>query len=104
PRLTTKNPVACTLPSGSGNSATRNTSSSTMMPVQRMRGASAGAMSIKNPAAILDKAANEMVGDGDWRRRGQPVGMTALQHRGELVAMKPARVLDLGPADDEGAR
>src|SRR6202042_503048 len=72
PPLTTKNPVACTLPSGCGNCSTRNTSSSTMMPVQRMRGAST-----EDIAAILDEAANEMVGDGDRRRCGQAVGMAA---------------------------
>src|SRR6202042_3140607 len=78
PPLTTKNPVACTLPSGCGNCSTRNTSSSTMMPVQRIRGGSREDMLIKhllikNLAAILDEAANEMVGDGDRRRRGQAV-------------------------------
>src|ERR1700730_1086226 len=99
PPLTTKNPVACTLPSGCGNSSTRNTSSSTMMPVQRMRGPSADAS-----AAILDEDANEMMGDGDRRRCRQSVGMAAAEHRRQLVAMKPARVLDLAAADDDGPR
>src|SRR3984893_4978489 len=99
PPLTTKNPVACTLPSGSGNSATRNTSSSTMMPVQRMRGASAD-----DTAAILDEAENEMMRDGDRRRGRQAVGMAAAEHRRQLVAVEPARVLDLAAVDDDGLR
>src|SRR5580658_335113 len=99
PPLTTKNPVACTLPSGCGNCSTRNTSSSTMMPVQRMRGASP-----KNIAAILDEAANEMMGDGDRRRRGQAIGMAAAEHQRQLVARKPARILDLAAVDDDRVR
>src|ERR1700719_2708954 len=106
PPLTTKNPVACTLPSGCGNCSTRNTSSSTMMPVQRMRGASredlsVKDMSLKDLAAILDEAANEMVGDGDRRRCGQAVGMAAAEHQRQFVARKPARVLDLAAVDDD---
>src|SRR5580700_1112382 len=106
PPLTTKNPVACTLPSGCGNCSTRNTSSSTMMPVQRMRGGLREDMSIKhllikNLAAVLDEAANEMMGDGDRRRRGQAVGMAAAEHQRQFVARKPARVLDLAAVDDD---
>src|ERR1700675_2987127 len=109
PPLTTKNPVACTLPSGCGNCSTRNTSSSTMIPVQRMRGASLKNMSIKhllikNLAAILDEAANEMVGNGDRRRCGQAVGMAAVEHQRQFVARKPARVLDLAAVDDDRVR
>src|SRR5580693_8283221 len=104
PPLTTKNPVACTLPSGCGNCSTRNTSSSTMMPVQRMRGGSDEDMSIKNLAAILDEAANEMMGDGDRRRRGQAVGMAATEHQRQFLARKPARILDLAAIDDDGLR
>src|SRR6202030_4770740 len=95
PPLTTKNPVACTLPSGCGNCSTRNTSSSTMMPVQRIRGAAR-----EDIAAILDEAANKMVGDGDRRRRGQAVGMAAAEHLRQFVARKPARVFDLAAVDD----
>src|ERR1700680_2405992 len=104
PPLTTKNPVACTLPSGCGNCSTRNTSSSTMMPVQRMRGASGEDMSIKNLAAVLDEAANKMMRDGDRRRCGQAVGMAAAEHQRQFLAGKPARVLDLTAVDDDGVR
>src|SRR5580704_5857564 len=101
PPLTTKNPVACTLPSGLGNSATRNTSSSTMMPVQRMRGAF---VSTEDMGAIFDEAADEMMRDGDRRRRGQAAGMAAGQHRCQLLAVEPARVLDLAAIDDDLVR
>src|ERR1700688_987824 len=99
PPLTTKKSVACTLPSGFGNSSTRNTSSSTMMPVQRMRGGLAD-----DTAAILDEAADEMMRDGDRRRCRQAVAMAAAEHRRQLVAMKPARILDLAAVDDDGLR
>src|SRR3984885_8064375 len=90
PPLTTKNPVACTLPSGSGNSATRNTSSSTIMPVQRMRRAG----SAQDIAAVLDIITNNVVRDGDRRRCRQAARMAAREHRCKLLAVEPAPGLD----------
>src|SRR5580698_6134295 len=94
---------------GCGNCSTRNTWSSTMMPVQRMRGVSREDMSIKDislkdSAAVLDEAANEMMGDGDRRRRGQAVGMAAVEHQRQFVTRKPACVLDLAAVDDDLVR
>src|SRR5580704_7608496 len=100
PPLTTKNPVACTLPSGSGNSATRNTSSSTIMPVQRMRRAG----SAQDIAAVLDIITNNVVRDGDRRRCRQAARMAARAHRCKLLAVEPARVLDLAAVDHDVVR
>src|ERR1700734_1934473 len=99
PPLTTKNPLACTLPSGCGNSSTRNTSSSTIMPLHRMRGARPSAEDI---AAILDEAADDVMGDGDRRRRGQALRMLAVEHRRQFFAVEPARVFQLVAVDDDG--
>src|SRR5580698_6470400 len=103
PPLTTKNPLACTLPSGFGNSSTRNTSSSTMMPVQRMRGGAPLAREslADDIAALFDEAANDVMGDGDRRRRGQALRMLAREHRGAFVAGKPARIFQLLAVDGE---
>ncbi len=45
-------------------------------------------MAIKDLAAVLDEAANEVMGDGDRRRRGQAVGMAAAEHLRQFVASK----------------
>src|ERR1700691_3833932 len=85
-----------------------------MMPVQRMRGAffedasvediSVKDISVEDMATILDEAANEVVGDGDRRRRGQAIGMAPVEHQRELLALEPARVLDLAAIDDDLVR
>src|ERR1700733_6305687 len=98
PPLTTKKSLACTLPSGRGNSSTRNTSSSTIMPAQRMRGAE----SAEDIAAVLDIVADDVVSDRDRRRRGQALRMLPLEHQCELVAVKPARVFKLVAVHDNG--
>src|SRR5579862_4170801 len=100
PPLTTKNPVACTLPSGCGNSVTRNTSSSTMMPVHRMRRAG----SAEDIAAVLDVIPNDVMRDGDRRRRGQSLGMAPIEHQGEFLAVEPPRILDLAAIDHDSVR
>src|SRR5262245_44325619 len=86
------NSKASILPSGGGNSLTRNTSSSTPMPAHRMRPGS-------RRNVPLHPCTDDVVGDREWRRRGQAAGMAARQHRGRLVARKPARVLELGVVD-----
>src|SRR5579862_9795934 len=99
PPLTTKKSVACTLPSGCGNSVTRNTSSRTMIPVQRMRRAG----SAEDIAAVLDIIANDVMRDRNRRRRGQTAGMTHRQHRRQFLPLEPARVFDLAAVDDDVA-
>src|SRR5580692_5484533 len=100
PPLTTKNPLACTLPSGCGNSSTRNTSSSTMMPAHRIRGAALA----DDIAAVLNKITNNVVGDGDRRRRGQAVLVLALEHGCQFGAVEPSRVLELFAIDHDLVR
>src|SRR5580698_6503769 len=95
PPLTMKKSVAWTLPSGCGNSSTRNTSSRTMIPVHRIRGAD----SAEDIAAVLDIIANNMVGDGNRRWRGQSVGMAHCQHPCQFLTVEPARVLDFAAID-----
>src|SRR5690242_3996264 len=100
PPLTTKNPLACTLPSGCGNSSTRNTSSSTMMPAHRMR----GARSADDIGAILDVTADDVMGNRNRRRGRQPLRVLPVEHQGELLAIEPARVFQFLTVDDDGLR
>src|SRR5271170_1623230 len=104
PPLTTKNPVAWTLPSACGNSSTRNTSSRTMMPVQRIRGAPfrRAIASAEDIAAILDEAADDVMRNRDRRRRSQARRMLALEHSGKFLAFEPARVFKLIAVDGDG--
>src|SRR5205823_13881308 len=101
PPLTTKNSFACTLPSGCGNSSTRKTSSSTMIPVQRMRGARSAEEDIR---AVLDVASNDVVGDRDRRRRGQAMRVRTVQHQDQFLAVEPARVFKFFTIDDDRIR
>src|ERR1700722_13200654 len=89
PPPTVMNSLASTLLSGSGNSRTRNTSSRTAMPAQRMCG-----MSDEAPVGF-DPCPDDVVGDGDGMGHHQAGGVPAQQHRGDLVAGKPARILEL---------
>src|SRR5262249_26108574 len=93
PPPTATNSVAIALPSGGGNSSTRKTSSSTAMPVQRMRGLA------KLGNLAFDPGADDVVRDRDRWRRAEPVGMAAQQHQGDLLALEPARALELGAVD-----
>src|SRR5215472_1284579 len=97
PPLTTKKPLACTLPSGWGNSSTRNTSSKTMMPAQRIR----GARSAEDIGTSLYVAANNMMGDRDRRRRGKPLRVLAVEHQGQFFPIEPARVFKFFTIDDD---
>src|ERR1700733_2556942 len=97
PPLTTKNPVAWTFPSGSGKSVTRNTSSRTMIPAQRIRTAGL----TEDIASVLDIIADDMMRDRNGRRRGQSAGMTQRQHLGKLFALEPARILDFAPINHD---
>src|SRR4051812_37249003 len=105
PPLTTKNLLACTLPSGGGKLSTRNTSSSTVMPAHRMRGGSAATpASIKDIAAAFDEVTDDVVGDGDGRRRGEALRVLAQQHHRQLLAIEPAGIFELGPVDHDVVR
>src|SRR5215469_297541 len=98
PPLTTKNPLAWTLPSGCGNSSTRNTSSSTMIPAHKMRGARLA----DDIGAVLDISADNVMGDRNrWRGR-QALRVLPIEHQGEFFALEPARVFQFFTIDDDG--
>src|SRR5579862_4270042 len=106
PPLTTKNPFASALASGPGNSSTRKTSSSTMMPVQSTRGvlprgAFPPAASTKDIRAFLDITADNVVGDSVRHGRGESLRVLAQQHQNQLFAVEPARVFKLAAVDDD---
>ena len=92
PPATVRNSLAWVFTSGRGNDATRNSMSSTAMPVHStcLRGASA-----EDTVALLDPGADDVVRDRDRRRNADPFGMLALEHQRDLVAGEPARVLQL---------
>src|SRR5262249_45327541 len=96
PPLMTKKSCAWALPSGSGKRSTRNTSSSTMMPAHKI----AGVRPLAELNLLLHPGKDDVVGDGDRWRRGQPIGVFAEQHLRHLVACKPTRILELGSIDD----
>src|SRR5262249_5433563 len=97
PPLTTKNPLAWTLPSGCGNSSTRNTSSSTMIPAHRIR----GARSADDIGAVLDITADDVMGDRNRRRSCQPLRVLPIEHQGEFFAIEPARVFQFFTVNDD---
>src|SRR5271155_442052 len=76
-----------------------------MMPAHRMRGTEpprrARETSAADIGAVFDKAANDVMRDGDRRRRGQALRMPPRQHRGKLLAVEPARVFEFLAVDDE---
>src|SRR5579862_9089264 len=101
PPLTTKNPLASTLPSGSGNSSTRKTSSSTMMPAQSTRGAFPREASAEDIGAFLDIAADDVMRDGVRHCRGESLRVFTQQHQHQLFAIEPAGVLQLAAVNDD---
>ena len=80
PPPTVMKSLASTLLSGSGNSRTRNTSSRTAIPAQRMCG-----MSDEAPVGF-DPCPDDVVGNGNGMGHRQAGGMAAQQHGGRLVA------------------
>src|SRR5215472_12156829 len=109
PPPTARNSLACALPSGGGNSSTRNTSSSTAMPVHKMRGLDRsigraplpGGSSPEEPLPAakrlsLDPGADDVMRDRDRGRRTEAVGMPAQQHQRHLLALEPARTFEFG--------
>src|SRR3569832_2399828 len=89
---------AWTLWPGAGKRSTRMTMSCTAPPAHRIV-----LRSIKRRLA-LDPGADDVMRDGDRRRRGQSVLVASHQHVGDFVARKPARVLKLGRIDLDVAR
>src|SRR6516225_1236217 len=102
PPLTMKKLCAWVFASGCGKRSTRNTSSSTMMPAHKIVRASSPALAELN--LFLHPGADDVVGDGHGRRRGQAVGMTPQQHARDLLAVEPAGVVELRALDDDLAR
>src|SRR6516162_8525008 len=102
PPLTMKKLCAWVFASGCGKRSTRNTSSSTMMPAHKIARALSPALAELN--LFLHPGADDVVGDGHRRRRGQAVGMTPQQHARDLLAVEPAGVVELRALDDDLAR
>src|SRR6516225_9240618 len=71
-----------------------------MMPAHKMRGAPL----TEDIVTVLDKIANDMMGDRDGRRRGETLGMVPAEHRRQLVAVEPACVFEFFAVDDKGVR
>src|SRR5436190_2029950 len=92
PPLMVRNSLACVFTSGRGNDPTRNTRSSTAMPVHStcLRAASA-----EDTVALLDPGADDVVRDRNRRRDADPFRVPASKHQRNLVAGKPARVFEL---------
>src|SRR4051812_49226140 len=96
PPLMVRNSLACVFTSGRGNDPTRNTKSSTAMPVHStcLRAASA-----EDTVALLDPGADDVMRDRDRRRYADAFRMPAEEHRCGLVAGEPARVLQFFAVD-----
>src|SRR5262245_60413463 len=102
PRLTMKKLCAWVFASGCGKRSTRNTSSSTMIPAHKIARAPPPALAELN--LFLHPGADDVIGDGHGRRRGQAVGMTPRQHARDLLAVEPAGIVELRAIDDDLAR
>src|SRR5262249_61802832 len=89
PPLTTKNPLAWTLPSGCGNSSTRNTSSRTMIPAHKMR----GARSADDIGTVLDITADDVMSGRNRRRGREALRMLSVEHQRVAFPIDP--VLDV---------
>src|SRR5436190_21027394 len=104
PPLTAKKPPACVFPSACGKRSTWKTSSSTMMPAQRIAGARASGLESAELNLFLHPGADDVIGDRHGRRRAQAVGMAPQQHARDLLAVEPAAVVELGAVDHDLGR
>src|SRR6266481_5178609 len=102
PPLTMKKLCAWVFASGCGKRSTRNTSSSTMIPAHKIARAPAPALAELN--LFLHPGADDVIGDGHRRRRGQVVGMTPRQHARDLLAVEPAGIVEFLAIDDDLVR
>src|SRR5215469_16083130 len=107
-----RNALACAFPSAGGNSSTRKTSSSTAIPVHRMRTGRSARACVGAPAAAapdralaepillsLDPGADEVMRDCDRGRCAETGGMPPQQHQRRLLPVEPARTLEFGRID-----
>src|SRR5436190_23688270 len=88
PPLMVRNSLACVFTSGRGNDPTRNTRSSTAMPVH-----STCLRASAEDIVLFDPCADNVVRDRDRRRDHDPLWMLASKHQHHLIPGKPARVL-----------
>src|ERR1051325_11055526 len=93
PPLIVSNAVACVFTSGRGKCGTRNTMSSTAMPVHKT------CLRSGEDIVRLDPGADDMMCDRDRRRDRDLLGMLAAEHLHDLVAGEPAGVLELFAVD-----
>src|SRR5438874_2422876 len=101
PPLMVRNSLACVFTSDRGNDPTRNTRSSTAIPVHStcLRG------SAEDTVALLDPGADDVMRDRDRRRNADPLRMLADEHQRGFLAGEPARILQFLAIDlDVGVR
>src|SRR5215469_2152247 len=90
---------ACVFASGRGNFSTRNTTSSTAMPVH-----STSAFLSVEDNVVLHESPHDVMGDRDRIGRGEAPRMDAGKHQRDLRAIEPARILELAVVDDDLVR
>src|ERR1044072_1374556 len=88
PPLIASNALACVFTSGRGKCGTRNTMSSTAMPVHStcLRVAS-----VEDTVTLFDPGGSDVVRDRDRRRDADPLRVPSEKHRRDIVAREPAR-------------
>src|SRR2546423_743681 len=95
PPLMVRNSLAWVFTSGRGNDPTRNTRSSTAIPVH----STCLRASAEDTLALLDPGANDVMRNRNRRRYADSFRMLAEEHQRGLVAGEPARVLQLLAVD-----
>src|SRR5215470_10929751 len=98
PPPTVMNSLAIVFMSAAGKRSTRNTWSSTAIPVHKTTGWRRSP-SGQDTIALLDPRADDVVRDSDGWRRAETVGMPSQQHQSHLLTIEPAGVLQLGMID-----
>src|SRR2546423_13973366 len=81
PPLMVRNSLACVFTSGRGNDPTRNTRSSTAMPVHT----TCLRASAEDTIALLDPGADDVMRDCDRRRNTDPLRMSPDEHQRGLI-------------------
>src|ERR1044072_8860119 len=98
PPLIVSNAGACVFTSGRGKCGTRNTISSTAMPVHNTCFCSG------KDIVRLDPGANDVVCDGNRRRDRDLLGMLAVEHLYDFIARDPACVFQFFAIDGDLSR
>src|SRR5437588_8044691 len=95
PPLMVRNSLACVFTSGRGKDPTRNTRSSTAIPVHStcLRG------SAEDTVTLLDPGPDDVMCDRDRRRNADPFRMLPDEHQSGLVPGKPQRSPQFHPLD-----